>query len=548
MGVLRESRGTRIVAPLLALTGFMGSGKSAVGLAVAQGLGWRFIDLDQEVERALGMGIADYFASEGEGPFRAKESEILEGLLNSVRSQGHIVALGGGTLEKSGNLRKVKQAGRVVLLHVSAEEAWARVVGSARPLAQDEAAFGDLWRRRVATYEGAADWIVPTVGRQVDEIASEVMELVEYCGSALQSLWVRSLAKTSRCSSIVGGRDALQFLGAKAQQARESGSRLHVVTDVNVMKAWGERALTVLGDLDGDGACVLQAGEESKSASVLERCWDWLAGRKAMREDIVVALGGGVVGDLAGLVAATYHRGMGLWQVPTSLLAQVDSSVGGKTAINLSVGKNLVGAFYPGDLVVIDPDALATLPEREYFGALGEVVKHALLASEEAFDLLERQVDEIRGRDTAVMSDLLKRNVWFKASVVEEDERESGRRAVLNLGHTTAHALESTMGYGHMNHGQAVALGLLVALSVSERVLGLDRAVRERTEALLAALGLETSVELPAVSLILAAAGRDKKVKSGTIGFVGLRSLGQPEWGLDVSSSTFAGALEVIRR
>jgi shikimate kinase/3-dehydroquinate synthase len=521
------------VAPLLALTGFMGSGKSAVGAAVAQGLGWRFMDLDQEVERALGMDIADYFASEGEGPFRAKESEILEGLLNSVRGQGHIVALGGGTLEKSENLRRVKRAGRVVLLHVSAEEAWARVVGSARPLAQDEAVFGDLWRRRLATYEGAADWIVPTVGRQVDEIASEVMELVEYCGSALQSFWVRSLAKTSRSSSIVGGPDALQFLGAKAQQARGSGSRLHVLTDANVMKAWGERALTVLGDLDGDGVCVLPAGEKSKSASVLERCWDWLAGRKALREDVVVALGGGVVGDLAGLVAATYHRGMGLWQVPTSLLAQVDSSVGGKTAINLSVGKNLVGAFYPGDLVVIDPDTLATLPEREYLGALGEVVKHALLDSEEAFDLLERQVDGIRGRDAAVMSDLLKRNVWFKASVVEEDERESGRRAMLNLGHTTAHALESTMGYGHMNHGQAVALGLLVALSASERVLGLDRAVRERTEALLGAFGLETSVALPAVSLILAAAGRDKKVKSGTIGFVGLRSLGHPEWGLD---------------
>ena len=460
------------MAPLLALTGFMGSGKSAVGSAVAKGLGWRFVDLDQEVERALGMVIADYFSSEGEGPFRAKESEILEDVLGQARDQALILALGGGTLEKSENLGRIRRAGGVVLLHVSAEEAWGRVVGSARPLAQDEAAFGELWRRRVATYEGAADWIIPTVGRQVGQIADELMELVRDSGSALARLWGRTLGETSRSSSIVGGQGSLQLLGAKARNARETGSRLHVVTDSNVMKVWGERVFTELGQADLDDACVLEAGEQSKTAAVLERCWEWLAGRKAKRDDIVVALGGGVIGDLAGFAAATYHRGMGLWQVPTSLLAQVDSSVGGKTAINLSVAKNLVGAFYPADLVVIDPDTLVTLPEREFLGALGEVVKHALLASEDAFALLESQVAEIREREATVMSDLVRRNVWFKASVVEEDERESGRRAVLNLGHTTAHALESTMGYGCMNHGQAVALGLLVALSVSERDAG----------------------------------------------------------------------------
>jgi 3-dehydroquinate synthase len=255
-----------------------------------------------------------------------------------------------------------------------------------------------------------------------------------------------------------------------------------------------------------------------------------------------------VVGDLAGFVAATYHRGMGLWQVPTSLLAQVDSSVGGKTAINLSVAKNLVGAFYPADLVLIEPATLATLTEREYTGALGEVVKHALMSSDDELGRLEREAAAIRSRDVAIMSELVKRNVWFKASVVEEDELEHGRRAVLNLGHTTAHALEATMGYGRLNHGQAVALGLLVALSVSEEVLGLDKAVRRRTESLLDKLGLETTVELPSVESLMALTAYDKKVKPDTSGFVGLRSIGQPQWGIDVSSETLGRALEVIRR
>jgi 3-dehydroquinate synthase len=257
-------------------------------------------------------------------------------------------------------------------------------------------------------------------------------------------------------------------------------------------------------------------------------------------------LGGGVVGDLAGFVAATYHRGVSLWQIPTSLIGQVDSSVGGKTAINLEEGKNLVGAFYQPDLVVIDPTVLSTLPLAEYVGALGEVVKHAVLASEDDLEWLERNSVLVRERDTTTLSELVKRNVWFKAGVVEEDEREGGRRAMLNLGHTTAHALETAMGYGRLNHGQAVALGILVSMAVSEELLGLDRTVRERTTSLMRVLGLEVTAELPPAGVVVRATMRDKKVKSGSSGNVGLRAPGAPVWGMDVSPEVLGRALEVI--
>jgi shikimate kinase/3-dehydroquinate synthase len=536
------------VASFVALAGFMGSGKSSIGRQLAAAMAWDFVDLDQEVEREAGATIASLFSTQGVDAFRAREAEVLRGVLGRIRSRGTVLALGGGALETSESRQELQRRGGLVLLDIDAKEAWARVAGSDRPLARDEQAFRDLWLSRRPTYEQAADWLLPAGGRTVDDLATEVRYLVELSGPKWQGLWGRRLSRTARSSLIIGGREALSVLGAKAAEARESGAQLHVITDQNVMHAWGERVLALIGG-DGEGeALVLEPGESTKAPEVLQQCWKWLAGRKARREDVVVALGGGVVGDVAGFAAATYHRGIGLWQVPTSLVAQVDSSVGGKTAVNLDVGKNLVGAFYQPDLVVVDPATLDTLPHREHLGGLGEVVKHALLSSEEALASLEAEMQAIGDREEMTMSRLVKRNVWFKASVVEEDEREAGRRAILNLGHTTAHSLENVLGLGTINHGQAVALGLLVALGVSERMFGLDTNVRGRTGALLKALGLETKLELPCVDALMNAAGHDKKVRSGSSGFVGLRGVGEPAWGVDVPAAVFKESLEVIRR
>ncbi|OFV84466.1 MAG: hypothetical protein A2W26_13750 [Acidobacteria bacterium RBG_16_64_8] len=260
-----------------------------------------------------------------------------------------------------------------------------------------------------------------------------------------------------------------------------------------------------------------------------------------------MALGGGVIGDLAGFAAATYQRGVSLWQIPTSLVAQVDSSVGGKTGINLELGKNLVGAFYQPDLAVVDPVTLGTLPRDEYINGLGEVVKYGLLHTGSLFTRLEENSEAVVERDPGVVGDLVKKCVTYKAAVVEEDERDQGRRAVLNLGHTTAHALEVARGYGSISHGRAVALGLLVALVVSERLLGLDRSIRDRTLGLLDSFGLPRVTELPDMESLLAAVGRDKKTLASTRGFVGLRAIGDPVWGLDVPAVIMREALEGLR-
>ena len=359
--------------------------------------------------------------------------------------------------------------------------------------------------------------------------------------------WERALERTGRPSLVVVGVGALDLLASRAAQTAEEGRRLLVVTDENVRAAWGETIVTLLGPaLRAGDVFVVPPGEASKSSATLTACWDWLAERGCRRDDIVVAVGGGVVGDLAGFAAATYQRGIGLWQIPTTLLAQVDSSVGGKTAINLSAGKNLVGAFYQPDLVVVDPVTLSTLPDGEYRGGLGEVAKYGLLDTD-LFELVEKESDVIAERDPEAVASLVRRCIDYKASVVEEDELDRGRRAVLNLGHTVGHALEVTTGYGSLSHGTAVALGLLVALAVSERTLGLDAQVRERTSRLLASWSLPVAISLPPVSSLLLAMAKDKKVTAGTTGFVGLRQLGEPVWGLSVSADILTGALEVIR-
>ncbi len=359
--------------------------------------------------------------------------------------------------------------------------------------------------------------------------------------------WQRRLERTGRASLIQVEAGVLSTLSAHAGEARARGSRLFVVTDQNVAAAWLD---TVVGLLRTSGCShdvlLLTPGETSKCVDGLERCWDWLAESGCRRRDVVMALGGGVVGDLAGFAAATYQRGVSLWQIPTSLLAQVDSSVGGKTAINLAAGKNLVGAFYQPDLVLVDPLTLATLPRAEFVSGLGEVAKYGLLDGA-LFPRLEESVDLILERDGQSMAELVRTCISYKAAVVEDDELDLGRRAVLNLGHTTAHALEVSAGFGTIAHGAAVALGLLVALAVSERLLGLDPGLRPRLRSLLDRWGLATARELPAADTLLEAAHRDKKVDSSRLNFVGLRALGDPVWGLHVPDETLRDAMEVMR-
>ncbi len=317
---------------------------------------------------------------------------------------------------------------------------------------------------------------------------------------------------------------------AALDTARAAGRKVALVTDANLADAQAGALDALVGREGGADAAprlVLTAGEGTKCVRELARVWDFLAANRLDRSSLLVAAGGGVIGDLAGFAAASYLRGIPFVQVPTSLLAMVDSSVGGKTGINLDAGKNLVGAFHQPHAVYIDTALLATLPAREFAAGMAEVIKYGLLGDAELFARLEREPLTLASGDLAAV---VRRCCALKARVVEADERETaaeGGRALLNLGHTFGHAIEQVTGYGAYLHGEAVAVGLCAAARLSEKLGYIGAAEVARVEAVVAAHGLPVRLREPLpLGPLTAAMARDKKVRAGGLRFVVLRALG----------------------
>jgi 3-dehydroquinate synthase len=310
----------------------------------------------------------------------------------------------------------------------------------------------------------------------------------------------------------------------------------------------GTHAKTLLRSLDGSGIAAqvvsIPSGEKSKCIAEAERLWKELLRLGADRKTLVVALGGGVVGDLAGFVAATYARGVTFLQVPTTLLAQVDSSVGGKVGVNLPSAKNMVGAFWQPVGVLIDTQTLDTLPEREYISGLAEVVKYGVILDAEFFARLEREAVDLVAKKHDALREVIARCCRLKADVVEADEREeTGRRSVLNYGHTFAHAIEAVAGYGELLHGEAVSIGMMCAARLAQRLGRVDAAFVDRQEGLLAALKLP--IELPELDeeALLAAMTHDKKAADGKLRFVLPTRLGEVELVDGIGESDVRAAL-----
>lgn len=267
------------------------------------------------------------------------------------------------------------------------------------------------------------------------------------------------------------------------------------------------------------------AGEESKSLQIAADLYDWLAAQRAERREPLIALGGGVAGDLVGFVAATYARGIPLIQIPTTLLAQIDSSIGGKVAVDLPAGKNLVGAFYPARRVIIDPDALATLPRPQLIADYAEVIKTAVIFDADLFDLIEASTHRLD--DPALLAELVERCVRWKAKVVDEDPEDRGIRAILNYGHTIAHAIETVAGYGAYRHGEAVAIGMVGAGRLAAETGHWTQSDLTRQNNLLTAVGLPASFHGIDPAQVLNAMLRDKKVQNGIIRWVLPTTIGQ---------------------
>jgi 3-dehydroquinate synthase len=336
-----------------------------------------------------------------------------------------------------------------------------------------------------------------------------------------------------RSYSILIGSGLLPRLGAECRKLK-LGRRCAVISDRNVAPRFARKAMASLKAAGFEPVLVtVPAGETAKSLKTVQACYDQLAAHRLERKSFIVALGGGVVGDLAGFVAATYLRGVPFVQVPTTLLAQVDSSAGGKVGVNLKAGKNLVGAFYQPRLVLCDLDTLRTLPKREFRAGLAEVIKYGIIYDEALFERLEQRLEKLLKLDAKLLRDVVARCCEIKAEVVGQDETEIGLRAILNFGHTVGHAIENSVGYGRYLHGEAISIGQVAAARLSCAVLGLCAGCAERIEVLFQRAGLPTEIRLSSTqrAKLLAAMKLDKKVTGGEVRFVLAEAIGKVRWG-----------------
>ncbi len=503
-------------APSLVFVGFMGSGKSRA-LRRAREAGLDGVDTDELLEARAGASIPELFEREGEDGFRAREEELVLGALG----EGHpAVALGGGAI-LSAATRDALREHVVVWMRVPLDELWRRTEGSERPLARGRDEFERLCDERQALYAAAADAVMLS--------ADAVPEALE----SLRSLAAARPARLVWAESASGSYPVWVGEGVLARAGSLAGGRSFCITDSNIPKSYIEK-------IGVENPIEVAAGEGSKTMAEAERVLGRLAEAGATRSDHIVAVGGGVVGDLAGFCAATYQRGIPVVQVPTTLLAQVDSAYGGKTGVDLPGAKNYIGAYHQPAGVVVDVGVLQTLPPQELAAGFVEVVKTGLIAGGTTWD----RVRALEALEAKALAPLVFDCALTKLQIVAADERDGGRRAVLNLGHTVGHAIEAAGGYSRYRHGEAVGLGLLAALRLS----GADQ-LRGEVADLLAGHGLPIDLDGElSVDEIMAAIGRDKKLTSAAgLGFVLVERPGVVEYGQTVDPARVRDAVEELR-
>lgn len=522
----------------LVLVGMMGSGKTSVGRRLAARLGLDFADADVEIETAAGMSVPEIFAKHGEAYFRDGERRVVARLLEERQ---RVLATGGGAFMSPQTRESVAARGVSIWLKADIDVLLRRVrKRSNRPLLANVDAEETLKRlidERYPVY-GLADFTVVSRDGPHEAVVESILSALEAglagvarLASPAPSAEVR-VGLGDRAYDILIGPGLIAEAGAHIARIAP-GAACAIVTDANVAKA---HLPALQASLDRAGvrhaSVVVPAGEASKSWGVFARVCDEIIAARMERKDVVVALGGGVVGDLAGFAAATIRRGMDFVQVPTSLLAQVDSSVGGKTAINSEHGKNLIGAFYQPSLVLADTGALTSLPEREFRAGYAEVVKYGVIDDAPFFAWLERNWRGVFARGPE-LTEAIRKSCASKAAVVARDETEQGDRALLNLGHTFGHALESLTHYdgARLVHGEGVAIGLACAMRFSAKLGHAGEADARRVEAHLEEAGLPTRITHvqgwnAGADQILEAMYQDKKVSRGSLTFILARGIG----------------------
>ncbi|QQR91281.1 MAG: 3-dehydroquinate synthase [Myxococcales bacterium] len=494
------------------LSGPMGSGKSSVAKVLACALGVDLIDLDARIAERVGMSVQDFFDREGEAAFRKHEHDLVSELVNSM--QRGVVALGGGTVTSQALRRKLIDAGYVVSLRASAAALSKRASSEGgRPLLSGKDAFAvlsSLLKEREGAY-AECHLRVDTDNLSVEQVCEVILS-----GLGPKIVPVLLSERSYQVRIGFGLRRELN-----AHRDLLNASSVIGVSDSNVAALWAEPVFkSISGTVKSTRLVTLLAGEVYKTIDSVQQIWDAALEGSIDREALMLGIGGGVVGDLAGFAASTLLRGIRFGQLPTTLLSMVDSAVGGKTGFDRKQGKNLIGSFYQPSFVLCDIESLSTLPDEEYRSGLAEVVKSAWLDSEASVAALESDSQALNGKDPSAIERAVYMSVALKARIVSEDEHESGARKLLNLGHTLGHAIEARQGFAGYRHGEAVALGMVAAMRLSARLNKGSVQDEKRLVALLSSLGLPTAVDPWLDEKTFAFIKSDKKMAHGKIHFV----------------------------
>ena len=525
---------------MIVLIGFMGAGKTTVGRILATRLGLPFVDTDQLASDRAGMPVSEIFSTKGEPAFRELERAVVRETLAGPDS---VVALGGGALGDPA-IATALQGRAVIHLDASWSETRRRLKGdTTRPLLLT----GDpkaLFDQRRGMYEMISTHHVDTEGRRPEEIANEVAVAVGGARITDEQAQRVVMPLRDRAYDVVIGREFLSGLGDLIPGASEAEAAF-LLSHPSLQRFIKEAVET----LEAGGLRVIPLevpeGERSKSLEVVQSLWRTLAEEKARRHDLVIGLGGGVICDLAGFLAATFNRGMPLVHIPTTLLAQVDAAIGGKCGINLPEGKNLIGAIYQPSVVLCDIDLLASVPQEELRSGMAEVVKYGFIADPEMLEGIEVKAQKVYDGDARALLGVVSRSASVKASFVVSDERDEGRRAFLNYGHTFAHAIERLGGFETVRHGEAVALGMMAAAYLSQELGRLSEYGVQVHRRVLQGVGLPTTAEL-SLEAMEDAWQHDKKYKKG-VRFVLLDDIGRPRSGVEANRGAVGAALARMR-
>ena len=525
----------------IVLTGFMGTGKTSVGKELGRKLGYRFIDTDELIEEREGKPVSLIFKEKGEDYFRKVEQAAVKEV---SQISNVVIATGGGVIKSRKNLENLGRRGIIIWLKADPGIILKRVMteGGKRPLLDVEEPINEInnmLTERLPLYQ-QADTAVDTNYITPQETAQEIMEKLGLDGQCV------TVDLKERSYDIVIGSRLLQRLGLRLKEFRPS--RVAVISNKTIFPLYRDTLLESLREYNiVPEIFLIPDGEEYKDFLWTYYLHGELLKAKFDRNSLLIALGGGVIGDITGFIASTYMRGIRYIQVPTTLLAQVDSSVGGKTGVNHPLGKNMIGSFYQPSLVVIDIDTLKTLPRREFHAGMAEVIKYGVIADKEFFDFLKTDREAITSLGESIIN-VIKRSCEIKAGVVSEDEKEAGLRAILNFGHTIGHAIETVTGYRRFIHGEAVSMGMCAAAELAVRMKIFQRDDAEKIKELVEMYNLPADIpdDLNVADMINAME-IDKKIQAGKLRFILPESIGKVRIEEDVDRELIKEAIEAQR-